>query len=311
MTVWRPRPAIQTKAIGLAWSEGRLLAAEIRDDAGRLKGVRPLGGAVEFGERWQDALVREFEEELGLRAEVAGEPIVLENIFTHEGMPGHEIVFAADVGLPADSIQGRDVVAFAEGDGTPCVARWFDIDTLDAPTGPALYPDGLGRRLAARRGADPHRPAVTGLNHVTLAVRHLDRALAFYEGVLGMTRRAIWPEGAYLDAGDLWLCLSVDPDARTEPHPDYTHIALSVEAAAFPALVRRTEAAARSWRENRSEGASLYVLDPDGHKLELHVGSLASRLDHYRANPAPGRTIFDDHGPERPPSAASRDAQAK
>ncbi len=30
------------------------------------------------------------------------------------------------------------------------------------------------------------------------------------------------------------------------------------------------------------EGGTLYVLDPDGHKLELHLGDLASRLAHYR-----------------------------
>ena len=133
---------------------------------------------------------------------------------------------------------------------------------------------------------------MTGLNHVTLAVRDLGRALGFYNGVLGMARRAVWPEGAYLEAGDLWLCLSVDPDARATPYPDYTHIALSVEPEAFAELAARIEAAATLWRANRSEGASLYFLDPDGHRLELHVGSLASRLDHYKANPIPERTLY-------------------
>ena len=135
-------------------------------------------------------------------------------------------------------------------------------------------------------------PAVSGLNHVTLAVSQLDRSVRFYRDVLGLTLRAEWDEGAYLEAGTLWLCLSLDPTARTSPHPDYTHLAFDVDGGAFDALSARIEAEAPLWRNNKSEGRSLYFLDPDGHKLELHVGSLASRLSHYRANPAPGRTIY-------------------
>ena len=151
MTVWRPRPLIRVKAIGLAWHEGRLLAAEVRNDAGRLKGVRPLGGAAEFGERWRAALAREFEEELGLAVDVRGDPFVLENIFVHEGAQGHEVVFVADVRLPPDTIQGQEAITFAEDDGPSCTARWFDPAELGRPDGPALYPDGLGARLGSRR----------------------------------------------------------------------------------------------------------------------------------------------------------------
>ena len=57
MTVWRPKPAIRVIAIGLHWRDDRLLAVEVNDDHGAVKGVRPLGGGVEFGETWRDALI--------------------------------------------------------------------------------------------------------------------------------------------------------------------------------------------------------------------------------------------------------------
>lgn len=44
----------------------------------------------------------------------------------------------------------------------------------------------------------------------------------------------------------------------------------------------------REWQSNRSEGHSLYLLDPDDHQLEIHVGTLASRLAALSERPYPG-----------------------
>ena len=136
--------------------------------------------------------------------------------------------------------------------------------------------------------------AVAGLNHVTLAVRSIPRALAFYRDVLGFTPAAEWPRGAYLSAGDLWLALIEDPERADAPEPGYSHIAFAAAAEDFDALCARLDAAgARTWSENRSEGASRYFLDPDGHKLEIHVGDLQSRLAAMRADPWEG-VVFHD-----------------
>lgn len=151
MTRWRPRSSIRVIAIGLHWRDGRLLAGEVRDDAGRLKGVRPLGGGLDFGERWRDALAREFREELGIDISVQGDPLVMENIFLHEGAPGHEVVFVGTVAFPDGAFAGQDSIEFREDNGVPSVARWFDLGDLDLEGGPELYPAGLKKLLESLR----------------------------------------------------------------------------------------------------------------------------------------------------------------
>lgn len=147
MTVWRPPAQIRVKALGLNWRHGRLLAAEVYDDSGRIKGVRPLGGGVEFGEPARVAVVREFHEELGVAVTIRGEPFFLENIFVHEGAPGHELSIIFNVDFPAGAFAGQAHIPFAEDNGATSIARWFDLDQLDQAGGPALYPDGLKARL--------------------------------------------------------------------------------------------------------------------------------------------------------------------
>jgi catechol 2,3-dioxygenase-like lactoylglutathione lyase family enzyme len=158
------------------------------------------------------------------------------------------------------------------------------------------------RRAKLRASAPPgrglwcyDREMIRGVNHVTLSVRDLEASIAFYRDVLGMRLAARWPSGAYLAAGSLWLALLVDRHARPGAAREYTHVALDVAPADFEALAARVRASgATLWQENTSEGASLYFLDPTGHKLELHAGDLATRLASGRVKPWAGLEVLDD-----------------
>jgi catechol 2,3-dioxygenase-like lactoylglutathione lyase family enzyme len=135
---------------------------------------------------------------------------------------------------------------------------------------------------------------ITGINHVTLSVADVERSFAFYTEVLGCRPVARWNRGAYLAAGNDWLCLSLDSETRSGPSAEYTHVAFSLGRADFSeASERVSRMGVRRWKENASEGGSLYILDPDGHKLELHVGDLESRLEACREAPYEGMVFFD------------------
>ena len=128
--------------VGVAHRDGRLLAFEVLDDGGRLKGVRPPGGGVAFGETTRAALQREFREELGTGIAVEGPPAVLENVFTHHGVTGHEIVFAYPVRLEDARLYAADRLTIREDNGEVLAAGWFPIEALAAGH-VALFPDGL------------------------------------------------------------------------------------------------------------------------------------------------------------------------
>lgn len=141
MTVWTPPANVAVKVIGLAWRGHELLLAEVEDSQGRVKGLRPLGGSVEFGETREQALIREFAEELGCEVTLVGPWHALENIFEHEGAPGHEYIFAANIRLADEALYRRERTPFLEDRGDRCHAVWQAPASL--PPGVDLYPAGL------------------------------------------------------------------------------------------------------------------------------------------------------------------------
>jgi catechol 2,3-dioxygenase-like lactoylglutathione lyase family enzyme len=74
----------------------------------------------------------------------------------------------------------------------------------------------------------------TGVNHITFAVSDITRSIDFYADVVGCTKVATWRRGAYLRAGEIWLCLSLERVLAAAATRDYTHIAFSFSARSSP-----------------------------------------------------------------------------
>jgi catechol 2,3-dioxygenase-like lactoylglutathione lyase family enzyme len=134
---------------------------------------------------------------------------------------------------------------------------------------------------------------ITGVNHLTLSIRDVEESFHFYNAVLGFRPLAKWPKGAYLLAGDLWIALVLDDRLRAAPLAEYSHIAFSVAPNDFEALKHRIEeSGAAIWQQNWTEGDSVYFLDPNGHKLEVHSSTLEARIASAKANPWEGLEFF-------------------
>lgn len=108
----------------------------------------PPGGGVEFGERAADAVCRELREEFGVELTDVTPLGVLENVFTYEGQPGHEIVFVFEAHVRDAALYERDTVEGTEGTER-FVAHWLPLAHF-GPGGPPLYPEGLLELLVAR-----------------------------------------------------------------------------------------------------------------------------------------------------------------
>jgi hypothetical protein len=94
-------------------------------------------------------------------------------------------------------------------------------------------------------------------------------------------------------AGDMWIILILDKDFRKQSVADYSHIAFTVSEgnfAKFSSSIIRS--GVKIWQENATEGKSLYFLDPNHHKLEIHASNLDNRIKHDKENPWDGLEFF-------------------
>ena len=131
----------------------QIFVSQGHDSRAKQTFFRPIGGRIEFGERGADAVIREVREELG--AEVVDLAFLgtLENIFTYEGKPGHEIVMIYDGRFRDPALNRDDITVQGTDDGDILYeAGWKRLDSFRAPDAPPLYPTGLLALL------DPAKP---------------------------------------------------------------------------------------------------------------------------------------------------------
>lgn len=127
---------------------------------------------------------------------------------------------------------------------------------------------------------------ITAMNHITLGVLNIDKSFAFYHDILSLKPLVKWHKGAYFLVGGhnpniigsgFWLCLNVDE--KRIANPCYTHYAFTVSEQEFNKVATKIiSSGCPIFKENTSPGKSLYFLDPDGHKLEIHVGNPQARI---------------------------------
>ncbi|HDJ1243909.1 TPA: FosB1/FosB3 family fosfomycin resistance bacillithiol transferase, partial [Staphylococcus aureus] len=123
--------------------------------------------------------------------------------------------------------------------------------------------------------------------HITYSVSNIAKSIEFYRDILGADILVESETSAYFNLGDIWLALNEEKNIpRSEIKYSYTHIAFTISDNDFEDWyiwlkeneVNILEGRDRDIRDKKS----IYFTDLDGHKLELHTGSLEDRLNYYK-----------------------------
>jgi 8-oxo-dGTP pyrophosphatase MutT (NUDIX family) len=118
---------ISVKAFCVFSRDTRILVFEGFDSTKSLYFYRPLGGSIEPGETSAEAIKREILEELGQEIQNVQLLGVLEEIFTHEGKPAHEVIFIYDAEFVDKSVYQQSSLTAQEDNGEVLNASWKDL----------------------------------------------------------------------------------------------------------------------------------------------------------------------------------------
>ena len=133
---------IRAVALCVFLNNNKILVFEGYDQVKDETFYRPLGGGIEFGERAEDTVRRELKEEIHADVTDVRYLGTLENIFTFNGNPYHEIVLIHDGALSQPGLYDQAVIVGEEANGDMIRAMWKSLSEFEAGES-ILYPIGL------------------------------------------------------------------------------------------------------------------------------------------------------------------------
>ena len=128
---------IRPIALGLAIKDNKLLVSEGFDKVKNETFYRCLGGGIEFLEKSEEALKREFLEEINVDIAVKDFLGISENIFTYQGKNAHELILFYSIEISDENYQEEYKVIDDHGE---TIAEWIDIDEFKNKN-KILYPE--------------------------------------------------------------------------------------------------------------------------------------------------------------------------
>ncbi|WP_051266476.1 NUDIX domain-containing protein [Nakamurella lactea] len=124
-------------AVGLPCRDGHVLVSEGRDRRTGREFFRALGGGIETGETGDQALRREFNEELGVQLDQVDFLGTAVTRFEFEGTEWHETAHIFAVESSEISAMPIDVTLRVRDNGD--LVRWVALDPIE-PANKPLYP---------------------------------------------------------------------------------------------------------------------------------------------------------------------------
>jgi ADP-ribose pyrophosphatase YjhB (NUDIX family) len=119
--------------LGIIKNNDKILLECGYDKVRDLHFYRPLGGGVEFMERSEEALMREFMEELKEKINVKKCVGFVENIFHFEGDPGHELVILHEAEFDnKDLYESEKIIGFEDDSQREIIAEWISLEDIKA-----------------------------------------------------------------------------------------------------------------------------------------------------------------------------------